>query len=132
MSALAGAPFPLQPDAFSCRDAPDFNRAIMQIASNHALFENSVNAQSKFAPHIRCVFAVVKLGSCPYCGRALRDQSRQLGNSKLQESNLTIFGPPTRIAVAVAVKDFRFLTQFELREAIGSQSRLSQRTVPQC
>ena len=104
----------------------------MQIASNHALFENSVNVQSKFTPHIRCVFAVVKLGSYPYCWGALRDESSELGNSKLQESNLTIFDPPTRIAVAVAVKDFRFFTQFELREAIGPQSRLSQRTVPHC
>jgi len=39
------APFPLQQDAFSCRDAPDFNRGPMQITSIDALFEDSVNLQ---------------------------------------------------------------------------------------
>jgi hypothetical protein len=121
----------LQPDAFSCRDAPDFNRTVVQIASNHALFENSVNVQSKFDPHIRCVFAVVKLGSYPYCWEALRDESSELGNSKLQESNLTISIHHTYRSCSCS-KGFPFFTQFELREAIGSQSRLSQRTVPHC
>jgi hypothetical protein len=44
---VGGAPFPLQPDAFSCRVALNFNRPISQIASNQAIYENSVNAQGK-------------------------------------------------------------------------------------
>jgi len=46
----------------------------MQAASNHALFENSVNAQSKLSHRFRCLFAVVKLGSHPYCEEALRER----------------------------------------------------------
>jgi hypothetical protein len=45
MCASHAAPFQLQPDAFFCRDTRDFNSAVTQIASNHALFEDSVNTQ---------------------------------------------------------------------------------------
>jgi hypothetical protein len=48
MRAPGGAPFPLQPDAFSCRVALNFNRPTMGIPSRGALFEKSVNAQGKF------------------------------------------------------------------------------------
>jgi len=36
----------------------DFNRAIAQTTNIHAHFENPVNLQSKYTPHLRCVFAV--------------------------------------------------------------------------
>ena len=48
MCAWAVAPFPLQPDAFSCRVALNFNRPTMGIPNRGALFEKSVNAQGKF------------------------------------------------------------------------------------
>lgn len=75
MCASEVAPFLLQRDAFSCRDAPLFNRSIARMISNHALFEYSVNVQPKFSPHFRCVFAVVNSGTRPYCWGALRNES---------------------------------------------------------
>jgi hypothetical protein len=42
---LGDAPFPLQPDAFSCRDARDFNSRNARMTSNDGPFENPVNAQ---------------------------------------------------------------------------------------
>jgi hypothetical protein len=57
MCAWVVAPFLLQRDAFSCRDARDFNRGALQKSSKQALFEDPVNAQSKFGP----AFAVCSL-----------------------------------------------------------------------
>jgi hypothetical protein len=57
MCAWAGAPFPLQADAFSCRDALNFNRPGMRIINRDALFENAVNAQAK----ILLIFAFCSL-----------------------------------------------------------------------
>jgi hypothetical protein len=48
MCAWAAAPFLLQADAFSGHGALNFNSPISQIASNQAIYENSVNAQGKF------------------------------------------------------------------------------------
>jgi hypothetical protein len=53
----AGAPFPLQWDAFSCRDAPDFNRAVTRISSIHAGLQRAVDAQAQ----ISGVFAQISL-----------------------------------------------------------------------
>jgi hypothetical protein len=36
----------LQADAFSCRDAPDFNREAMRIANVHRRLQQPVNAQA--------------------------------------------------------------------------------------
>lgn len=45
MCSLEDAPFPLQPDAFSCRDARDFNKRAVRIANEFALFHSSVDVQ---------------------------------------------------------------------------------------
>src|ERR1017187_7751885 len=92
--------------------------------SNQALFEDSVNLQSKICPHFRTVFAVAKLGSPPYCGEALRNEKFSLhhtnydplGNSR-QQSNFR----NTNSTKATNL----FHTQFDLREATGSQTRAS-------
>ena len=47
---------------------------ITHIASNQALFENSVNAQGVKALRIRLLFVVAKLDNPPYCGEALRNE----------------------------------------------------------
>jgi hypothetical protein len=75
MCAWAGAPFPLQTDAFSGHDALNFNRPISQIASNQAFYENSVNAQVKNSPRFRHLFAVAKMNNPPYCWEALRNEN---------------------------------------------------------
>jgi hypothetical protein len=54
--------------------------------SNQALFEDSVNLQSKICPHFRTVFAVAKLGSPPYCGEALRNEKFSLHHTKLRST----------------------------------------------
>src|SRR5208283_1603296 len=70
MCASGGAPFPLQPDAFSGRVALNFNRLTNGIPNRGALFEKSVNAQGEKSPDIRLLFAVAKMGNPPYCGEA--------------------------------------------------------------
>ena len=70
-----------------------------ETASNQALFEDSVNLQSKIGPRFRTVFAVAKMGNPPYCWEALRNEnssapyktSIHLGNLRQQNSfsNLT-------------------------------------------
>lgn len=47
---LGGAPFPLQRDSFSCRDAPDFNRTRASISSIHAGLQATVDAQAQITP----------------------------------------------------------------------------------
>jgi len=75
----AAAPFPLQPDDFSCRDALNFNRPATGIPNSGALFEISVNAQGENALYFRLLFAVAKMSNPPYCGEALRNEIN-LGN----------------------------------------------------
>jgi hypothetical protein len=45
MCGLGDAPFPLQADDFSCRDALNFNRYICEIANQYGMFEGTVNLQ---------------------------------------------------------------------------------------
>jgi hypothetical protein len=77
----------LQPAGFSCRDAPDFNRAITQMTSNDALFENPVNAQWELSPRFRHVFAVVNLGTRPYCGEAPRNETTNPATKSIDSFN---------------------------------------------
>jgi hypothetical protein len=76
---IAGAPFSLQPDAFSCRDALNFNRPAMGIANSGALFENPVNAQGENSPCFRLLFAVAKMSNPPYCVGSVGERNN-LGN----------------------------------------------------
>lgn len=72
--ASQAAPFPLQADAFSCCDSPDFNRAYMRIMSNSALFEDSVNAQGLFSPCFVIHSLVAKTRNRSYCWGALKEK----------------------------------------------------------
>jgi hypothetical protein len=72
--ASLAAPFPLQVDAFSCRDSPDFNRNPTQMTNSHALFEDSVNAQGLFSPRFAIHSPVAKTGNHSYCWGALKEK----------------------------------------------------------
>jgi hypothetical protein len=55
----------------------------MQMTSNEALFEDSVNTQQISRAHFRGLFGVAKPDNPPYCWGALRDEvnSRQIAKT---------------------------------------------------
>jgi hypothetical protein len=72
--ASLAAPFPLQADAFSCHDSPDFNRNSMQMTNSQALFEDSVNAQGLFSAGFAIHSLVAKSDNHSYCWGALKEK----------------------------------------------------------
>jgi len=85
MCASLAAPFPLQVDAFSCRDSPDFNRNTTQTTNSHALFEDSVNAQVLFFAGFAIHSPVAKTDNHSYCWGALKEK-RTYSYSKCKAS----------------------------------------------
>jgi hypothetical protein len=87
-----------------------------ETTSNQAVFEDSVNLQSKICPHFRTVFAVAKLGSPPYCGEALRNEKSSLHHANFDP--LGHFKQPGNLRNTNSTKaTILFHTQFDLRGA---------------
>jgi hypothetical protein len=72
MCSSGAAPFQLQVDAFSCRDARDFNSDTSEIANVHAAFTFIGGCASANVPALRSNFAVAKLGDHSYSWQALK------------------------------------------------------------
>jgi hypothetical protein len=83
--ASLAAPFPLQADAFSCHDSPDFNRNSMQMTNSQALFEDSVNAQGPFSS-CQVRQPLVLLGSAEGEENLLLQANRKASRSKTKIS----------------------------------------------
>jgi hypothetical protein len=67
----------LQADAFSCRDAPDFNSDAFEIANVHAAFTCIGGCASINAFGLRSKFAVAKRGNHSYSWQALKTASHR-------------------------------------------------------
>jgi hypothetical protein len=67
----------LQADAFSCRDARDFNSGASQITNVNAVFTSIGGCASANDSALRPKFAVAKLGNHSYSWQALKTASHR-------------------------------------------------------
>jgi hypothetical protein len=72
MCSSVAAPFQLQADAFSCRDARDFNSGTLRIANVHAAFIFIGGCASSKSTTFRPRFAVANIGNHSYSWQALK------------------------------------------------------------
>jgi hypothetical protein len=65
-------------DAFSCRDALDFNRRALQIPNDDALFQATVDVQALILDRLRYNFAIANPANHSYCWKALTTTLRAI------------------------------------------------------
>jgi hypothetical protein len=81
MCSSVAAPFQLQADAFSCRDARDFNSAASEIANVHATFTFIGGCASANTSAFRRRFAVANIGNHSYSWQALKTALPSFGTA---------------------------------------------------